>query len=332
MGPVTRRWPAEWEPHEATLLTWPWFSEVWGTRHEGAQHTMARAAAELSHVERVHIYVPAPAWVHGARARLDVLRANHEQVHFVVAPSDDVWVRDHGPTYVHDGGARVAVDWNFNAWGDKYRHERDARLAAIMGDAFADRTETSGITLEGGALETDGRGTVITTRSVALTESRNPGVNTGAIEAELAARLGATDVLWLEAGMQSDDTDGHVDTLARFVTPERVLVHTLSDPTHADHAALEANAAYLATRFEVVRLPCAPCEIDGEPAPASYANFYLANDLVLAPTYGLSTDDAALRIIDDATPGRTTVPIDCRALLSQGGAIHCATQQVPAAP
>lgn len=328
-----RRWPAEWERHEATLITWPWSAEIWGEAHEAAQHAMAQAVTELSRGEDVVVHVPAPAWEYGVRDRLARLGADATRVRYIIAPSDDVWVRDHGPTFVEAGDRRVAIDWGFNAWGGKFPHERDAQLAATMGATFADTVERAPIVFEGGAIETDGRGTVLTTRSVALTDTRNPGATEADVEEALRQHLGATDIVWLDAGMSCDDTDGHIDTLARFIAPGRVLVHVCADPTHPDAATLEANRATLATRFDVTPLPAATLhDTDGQLLPASHANFYIGNEVVLVPTYGIDTDAPALTTLATAFPDHRVAPLDSRALITQGGAIHCATQQLPALP
>lgn len=334
---MTRRFPAEWERHEATLLTWPWDAGIWGAHHEGAVQAIARAAAALSHGERVVIHVPSESVAHRARAAVEEHAPDPRRVEFTLVDSDDVWVRDHGPTFVVERTGLVAVDWNFNAWGGKFPHDADARVALAAAANAGAAHERAGIVLEGGALECDGAGTVLCTRSVALTPTRNPGVDEATIDAEIRRRTGATRVVWLDSGMACDDTDGHVDTLARFAPTGSMLVHVMADPAHPDADALVANLEVLrgalgaALAGSVEPLPAATCvDADGELLPASYANFYVGNAVVLVPQYGLDTDDAALAIVGRHHPGREVLGLDCLALVSQGGAIHCATQQVPA--
>lgn len=331
---MSRRFPAEWEPHRATLFTWPWDAAIWGREHDGAQDAIAQSVAALSRGERVVVHVPAPAWGLAVAHRVRAFGGDDSAVETRVVPSNDVWVRDHGPTFVQDSAGLRAIDWNFNAWGGKFPHDADTRIAESAALAEGAVRERAPIVFEGGAIETDGNGVLLTTRSVALTDTRNPGATEAGMTHALRTLLGVDEVLWLDAGMACDDTDGHIDTLARFAPNGALLVHTMADSEHPDADAMEANATALEQdgRWPVVRLP-APTLRDrsGELLPASYANFYVGNQVVLAPTYGVPDDTVALHRIGAAHPGRRVVPIDCRALVSQGGAIHCATQQVPAA-
>lgn len=330
---MSRRFPAEWEPHRATLFTWPWDAEIWGREHDAAQNAIAASIAALSHGERVIVHVPAPAWRLAVMHRVRAFGGNVDAVEAQIVASNDVWVRDHGPTLVREGKTLRAIDWNFNAWGGKFPHGDDAGIAAHAAQAAGAVRERAPIVFEGGAIETNGEGVLLSTRSVALTDTRNPGATEAEITAALTALLGVHEVVWLDAGMGCDDTDGHIDTLARFAPNGSLLVHVQAESSHPDAAAMEANAAQLAQtgRWPVVRL-AAPTLRDREGAllPASYANFYIGNEVVLAPTYGAPEDSAALAQLAAAFPKRRVVPVDCRALVSQGGAIHCATQQVPA--
>lgn len=322
-----RRWPAEWEAHEATWIVWPWDASIWGDAHEGAQRAIATAIAALAAHERVDVLVPSPAWAIAVRMRLEALGAPLHAVRTAVVPSDDVWIRDSGPTVVLAGDARRGIDWNFDAWGGKFPHTHDRQIAAHLCERSALERERAPITFEGGAIEGDGQGRVLCTRSVV----RGRGAeDLAAVERALRALLGAREVVWLDAGMASDDTDGHVDTLARFAPTGAVLAHRAASDDHPDAATLSANVETLRRAFDcVVPLPAAALEVDGALRPASYANYYVANGVVLVPHFGLSTDAAALEAIAAHHPGRRAVPIPCRALVTQGGAIHCATQQLP---
>ncbi|MFT4703428.1 MAG: agmatine/peptidylarginine deiminase [Bradymonadia bacterium] len=331
-----RRWPAEWEPHAATIVTWPWDASIWKNAHEGAMDALAKAAALLSHGERVIVLAPSEAWVPAVTGRVSAAGGEMTNIEIALIPSNDFWARDHAPTFVRSATGLVGIDWNFNAWGGKFPHDRDARIAAAVCDLLALDTpcvrERATLTLEGGALETNGQGTVLCTRSVCFTDTRNPIREEATATEELKKRLGADKIVWLDAGMSCDDTDGHIDTLARFVDPNTIAVHVTDDPDHPDAATLEANALTLASLGDILRLP-APTIRDerGELLPASYANFYVANSVVLVPAYGHpSLDEQARATLADAFSGRDVHAIDCRALLTQGGAIHCATQQVPA--
>lgn len=327
-----RRFPAEWEPHAGTIFTWPWDEGIWGDAHEAAQEAIAAAARFVATAETVWLCVPDASWEERVAARLGLDATETADVRFVHLPADDVWVRDHGPTVVVDAERLVAVDWNFNAWGGKFPHDRDDKVAARIAPHLSAAHERAEIVLEGGAIETDGRGTVLCTRSVAFTTTRNPGMTEAAAEAELRRRLGVQRVVWLDGGMACDDTDGHIDTLARFCPDGRVLAHVCVDPSHPDAERLEANVSALeaALGLEVVRVP-APTFRDEEGAllPASHVNFYVCNAGVLVPVYGEETDDDALAAVRATHPGLPVVALDCVALVGQGGAIHCASQQVP---
>ena len=325
-----RRWPAEWEPHEATWIVWPWDASIWGPHHEGAQRAIAASIAALSHHERVDVLVPSAAWSFAVRERVERHGGRADAVRIACAPSDDVWVRDAGPTVIFEDARRRCIDWNFDAWGGKFPHAHDAGAAERLASAAGLERERAPFTFEGGAIEGDGAGTVLCTRSVA--RARGAG-GVDAVEGALCALLGAERVVWLERGMGSDDTDGHVDTLARFAPSGAILAHAAASSSHPDADALEANLATLRGVFEeVVPLPAGVLEVDGEVRPASYANFYVANGLVLVPQYGLATDADALALVAAHHPGWRAVPIPCRALVTQGGAIHCATQQLPVPP
>ncbi|MFT6397014.1 MAG: agmatine deiminase [Bradymonadia bacterium] len=300
---------------------WPWDGRIWGDAHESAKDAIATAAAIASRGEDVWVVVDARA---SDSIPLRLGRAGGELARLCVIEeaTDDVWVRDSGPSYVSDATERVAIDWNFSAWGEKFPHSNDALLAAKLGRHASAKSERASLTLEGGALETNGSGVVLTTRSVVLNSNRNPGVSEVDAESEIIKRTGADQVVWLHAGMSNDDTDGHVDTLARFVSLDTVLVQALPDE---QHALDERNRVALRSAgLRVVSLPN-PCV---ENAPASYANFYFTNAAVLVPQYGTQHDAAAFELIASHVD-RPVVAVDCSGLITQGGAIHCATQQVP---
>ncbi len=316
-----RRWPAEWEPHEATLFAWPWDARIWGAAHESVKSAIAAAAAVVSRGEGVTIVVDARS-TDSVELRFAQAGGDLGRLRIIQASTDDVWIRDSGPSIVRHGGERVAVDWNFTAWGRKHPHANDALLATKLAPTLAAKHEQSSLTTEGGAVETNGRGTLLTTRSVLLNPNRNSGMGTWEAEEELLRRTGAERVVWLEGGMATDDTDGHIDTLARFVSSSRVFVQTLP----ASQGALDARNrdALLSAGLELVELPATG--VDG--LPASYANLYFANAAVLVPAYGTRADATAHAVIAEHVD-RAVVPIDCRGLITQGGAIHCATQQIP---
>ena len=257
-----------------------------------------------------------------------------------VIPTDDVWMRDIAPTFVRDGEAGLlALDWTFNAWGGKYAPwDRDDAVAARVASLCGVARERPGLVLEGGALEVDGQGTLLVTEPTLLDAKRNPGLDRGGAEKRLGELLGVRQVIWLGPGIEGDDTDGHVDDLARFVAPGRVVCAREADPGDPNHEPLEDCARRLRAardaqgrRLEVIDLPMPPpVRAGADRLPASYANFYVANRSVLVPVFGAPSDGAVLETLGGLFPGRRVVGIPSRALVRGLGAVHCLTQQQPA--
>nr|WP_242476706.1 agmatine deiminase family protein [Halochromatium glycolicum] len=279
------------------------------------------------------------------------------RIQFALAPSNDTWARDHGPITVIDGGTedRVLVNFGFNGWGGKYPAALDDRITAAIHAAggFAalttahpnasahPRLESSPLVLEGGAVESDGAGTLLAVRRTIVDPARNPGWSAAAIEQELRERLGVARILWLEHGQLSgDDTDGHIDTLARFCDPETICYAASDDPNDPDHASLRLLADELrglrrqnGAPYRLVPLP-QPGPIfdaEGQRLPAGYANFLIINRAVLVPVYRDPADALACERLQQCFTGRRIEPVDCRALIRQGGSLHCITMQLPAA-
>ena len=256
-------------------------------------------------------------------------------------PTNDAWVRDYGPLVAFGaGGKREAIVWRFDSWGGKYPPwDADERAAAALARAAGLEVVETGIVLEGGSIDVDGCGTLLTTESCLLRASRNPDLDRDAIEAALERYLGAGRVLWLGDGIEGDDTDGHIDDLTRFVRPGTVVTAIETEPNDANYRALRENRDRLqgmtaadGARLEVVELPMPePVRAGGMRCPASYANFYVGNRLVLVPTYGSSRDAVALEILADLFPGREVVGIDCRDVVLGLGALHCVLLPLPAA-
>jgi agmatine/peptidylarginine deiminase len=260
-----------------------------------------------------------------------------------VAPCNDTWVRDYGPLTVIAGGRAELRDFRFNAWGDKYPSDLDDRVTArlISAGLFGHTPyQTLGTVLEGGAVETDGRGTLLATRRSVLPESRNPAMTREQIETALASSLGLKRFLWLQrGGLSGDDTDGHIDTLARFADPATIL-HVTAHQDDPDRPELEAMAAELGTfrqdnglPYRLIPLPPVRPQFnkEGRRLPASYANFLIINNALLMPIYGDPADREAVHCIQQAFSGREIIPIDCRPLIQQNGSLHCITMQFPKA-
>ena len=330
--------PAEWEPHAATWVAWPHAETTWPGCLADADREFETLVRALARSERVELVAQTESHAQLLGERLESLvRSGSLRLH--VIRTDDVWMRDIGPTFVRDGERGfLALDWTFNAWGGKYAPwDRDdavaARVAALAGVA-CERPE---LVIEGGALEVDGEGTLLATEPTLLDPKRNPGISREALEKRLLDLLGVRHVVWLGDGIEGDDTDGHIDDLARFVSPGVVVCAREPDPSDPNHAPLEAcSAALRAARdaagrpLRVIDLPMPPeVRAGGERLPASYANFYVANREVLVPTFSAPSDRVALDALQPLFPGRQVVGIPSRALVRGLGAVHCLTQQQP---
>ncbi|MDI2124579.1 agmatine deiminase family protein [Yinghuangia seranimata] len=335
-SPTAWRMPAEWAPHERTLMAWPTRKSLWGPYFDEARAEYAATANAIAAFEPV-LMVANPG--QGAEARA----ACTAGVTVVELAIDDSWLRDSGPLVVLDGeGRRAAVDFRFNSWGGRFLpYDQDAtvsrRLLSVLGIERVD----SGMVLEGGSITVDGEGTLITTEQCLLNHNRNPYLTREEIEAELMTRLGVTKVVWLPFGHAADEhTDGHVDGVCTYVRPGVVLAQSCDDPANPDHARMAANLEVLRTttdaagrKFEVLEMPQYPVHTlpDGTKTSVSYANFYVANGAVIVPTAGHPLDEPALAQIADAFPDREVVGVPGNVVSYGGGGVHCITQQVPAA-
>ncbi len=333
------RMPAEWAPHAATWLSWPHNRDTWPGGFDGVEPAMARAAAALAETEDVYINVRDAAHEAHVRRFLDPV-APADRVRYFHIPTNDAWVRDHGPIFVWRAGdaARVALDFEYNAWGGKYPpFDLDRVAAARMAEAIDAPRVSFDVVLEGGSIDVNGAGALLTTEHCLLNPNRNPQLTKTDIEAVLRDALGVDEIIWLGDGIVGDDTDGHIDDLTRFVSERKVV--TVVEPNAADpnHEPLAENLERLRSvtiggaPLEIVELPMPePLYSAGERLPASYANFYVANEQVLLPVFACPQDDIARDALAACFPERRIVPIDCRVLVGGLGALHCLTQQVPA--
>jgi agmatine deiminase len=296
--------------------------------------------AELSTGEDVHVNVLDAA----DEARVAALVAGtagvvRERVHLHRIPTNEPWCRDHGPVFVVRDGEVAVVDWGYNAWGGKYPpYDRDDAVPRQVAALLGLRAFHPGIVMEGGSLDVNGRGTLLTTESCLLNPNRNPTLDRAAIEQRLGDYLGVRHVIWLGDGIAGDDTDGHVDDITRFVAPDTIVTAVEEDPADENHRPLQENLARLrAARdqdgrpFTILELPMPrPVEREGQRLPASYANFYIGNAVVLVPTFGDPNDARATALLGRCFPSRRIVGVDCRDFVWGLGAFHCATQQQPA--
>ncbi len=339
--PSTYRWPAEWEPMDCIWLSWPHNEQTWPGRFQHVPATFTRFVRNVAEVLPVRLLVPQP---HVSTAQHWL--ANVANVQFVPCATNDCWIRDYGPTFVQrlDNGNVVGVDWRYNAWGGKYPPwDDDARAAKTICESAQVERLPSPLTLEGGALETDGNGRLLTTLSCLVTETRNPGWSQIDIARELHRCLGVTEIAWLDdGGLEGDDTDGHIDQIARFVDPLNIVVAVSNDPHDSSYEALEHNYRQLRVwgrqtepQVAVHRLPIPPARfIDGQRVPESYCNFlFLGDQRVLVPQFRcLETDRVALSILRQRLPQTEIVGVDAAELVWGLGAFHCASQQQPQPP
>jgi agmatine deiminase len=321
------RLPAEWEPHERTLMGWPCRRELWRQTLEQARADYATVANAIGEFEPVTMIANPGADSAAARA------ACSGAVEVVELGLDDSWLRDCGPIYVYgEDGRRRALHFRFNAWGEKFHpFDRDAMVGRLIAERLGDEVEEALLVLEGGSILCDGCGTLLTTEECLLNPSRNPGFTREEIETALVSHLGVARVVWLGRGLVEDrDTDGHVDLIASFCGRNRVLIQAVS-PENANYERCQENLGRLrAPGVEAVELPFLPyVEIAGETVAASYLNFYLCNGAVIVPVCGAGSDDDALSLIGGAYPGREVVGVPGAVLAYGGGGPHCITQQVP---
>lgn len=334
------RWPAEWEPHAATWIAWPHNLRTWPGRFDTIPERFATIIRTLAAYEPVHVLAGGDDVLSQAEALVGHLPG--VTLHDI--PTNDAWVRDYGPTFLHGPGpgGMSLVDWEYNAWGGKYPPwERDNQVPSRIARHLALPRFEAGVVLEGGSIDGNGQGVVLTTESCLLDPHRNAGVRRAQMEAVLQDYLCAREIIWLPGGpLAGDDTDGHVDQLARFVGPQRVVVAVTHDPDDEDYLPLRANVTRLEERnrrhpggaFEIIPLPLpAPIWIDDQRVPASYCNFYIANGCVLLPTFDDPADQAARDLLHALFPDRAVVPLAARDLIWGLGALHCMTQQQPSA-
>ncbi|ABN57964.1 MULTISPECIES: agmatine deiminase family protein [Methanoculleus] len=332
------RMPAEWEPHDAVWLSWPHDRETFPDL-AAVEGIYVEIIAALRGSETVNLLVTDEKMHIRVKAMLEEEGVDTAGIRFHLADYADVWFRDYGPTFLVDrkAGNLAMVNWTFNAWGEKYTElMEDTRIPLAMNREMEIPIFTPGFVLEGGSVEVNGCGTVITTEACLLNPNRNPHLSREEIEAYLEAYLGAGHVIWLKQGIAGDDTDGHVDDIARFVDERTVLCALEENEDDENYAALQENYEFLLSSTDqdgnpltVIPLPM-PGRVGGaERLPASYANFYIGNTVVLVPVFKHPNDGIAMARIQQAFPDREVVGIDCTAMVAGFGAIHCISQQQP---
>ena len=335
---VAMRMPAEWSPHRATWIAWPHNRTDWPGKFAPIPWVYGEIVRHLSRHERVGLLVANAVEEKTARRIFKRVDADLSQIDFVRCPTDRVWTRDSGPTFVHAKNRRVAVHWCFNAWAKYPDWKKDRKVAPVIArasgvDLVQAKLGDRWVVLEGGAIDVDGEGTLLATEECLLdaVQARNPELSRGQMEGALAEYLGVRRVVWLGRGIVGDDTHGHIDDLARFVGPGRVVLVQESNPRDENYEPLAENRERLeGAGLEVIALPMPrPLILDGRRLPASYANFYIANGLVLVPTFNDPADRTALGILAELFPDREVIGIHAVDLVWGLGTLHCMTQQEP---
>jgi len=337
------RMPAEWHRHHATWLTWPKDPETWPDRVPQVEGIFLQMMAALAPNETVNLLVDDEEAEASVRRRCAFPGTENVRCHQI--RTVDSWMRDYGPNFiVNDRGAVAFNDWIFNAWGNKYEElKQDDSIPARLESLLKMPRFEPAIVMEGGSIEVNGAGCVLTTEQCLLNPNRNPHLSKDEIERYLKDYLGVEKVLWLGEGIVGDDTDGHIDDIARFVAPNVIVCAVEDDPRDDNYKILQDNLRRLRAmtdvkdrRFEIVTLPV-PDIVGGTSAeardlgrlPASYANFYIANKVVLVPVFGHTNDARALEVLQSIFPGRRVRGINCEPLVWGMGTIHCVTQQQP---
>jgi len=341
------RMPAEWETHSATQLHWPSNRETWpGDKLQKAENVYLNIIEVLHRYEPIVLLVDPEVDVTEVNRKLATRNIDAGNIHLYKVPVNDVWARDCGPIFVKKSVNQrtdfAITNWGYNAWGGKYPpFDADNALPGWFAKTFGLQIFNTGIILEGGSIDTNGEGVFLTTESVLLNKNRNPHLNKAEIENYLNQYLGAKQIIWLKDGLKGDDTDGHIDDLSRFLNKNTILTMVCNDPDDVNFEALDENLRILKKMkqtdgepYHIVTLPLPVTEIDdltvdgSHFVPASYANFYIANGVVLVPLYDDRYDEEALNVIGQFFPDRDIEGIQCSDLVWGQGSIHCITQQL----
>ena len=333
--------PAEFEPHEATWLSWPHKEASWPGKIHTIYPNYSLFVKYLALSEKVRINVTDEAMKAFAVEQLQKAGVDMQQVEFFLHPTNDAWCRDHGPAFLvnpHAEQKKVIVDWNYNAWGNKYPpYELDDVIPTLIGKHFNIPVYHPGIVMEGGSVEFNGKGTILTSTCCLLNPNRNPHLNQAQVEKYLCDYYGMEQVLWVDEGIVGDDTDGHIDDTIRFVNEDTVLTVVETDKQDENYELLQTNLKQLkqmrllsGKQLNIIELLMPDAVIyEDQRLPASYANFYISNKHVIVPTYQCRKDDEALSIIAATFPSREVVGIDSTDSLWGLGSFHCLSQQEP---
>ena len=334
--------PAEFAPQESMWLSWPHKEESWPGKIETIYAPYCLFIKEVSKGQKVNINVANEAMKAFALAHLNRAGVDLSKITFHFFPTNDAWCRDHGPAFLINPNAeikKVLVKWNYNAWGEKYPpHNLDNQIPIRIAEKLGIPCFKPGIVMEGGSVEFNGRGTLLTSTACLLNENRNPHLNQAQIEQYLCDYYGVKHILWVEDGIIGDDTDGHIDDITRFVNADTVVTMVEENTSDENHAILDENLKLLKKmrlendkQLNIIELPMpSPVIYEDQRLPASYANFYIGNEVVVVPTFQDKNDQRALDILTGCFPGRKVIGIDSTDIIWGLGSFHCLSQQEPA--
>ena len=327
------RMPAEWEKHEATWLAWPHNKRDWPGKFMPVPWIFAEIIRAITKGERCRLVVKSAKAKAEAKSYLERAHVDLSRVDFYTIPTNRGWMRDAGPIFITNGHGKAVTDWKFNGWAKYGNHRLDDKIPSVVNGLFKLPHFKPGIVLEGGAIDVNGKGVLMTTEECLLseTQARNRGMTRHQYEAVFAQYLGISHTIWLDRGIIGDDTHGHIDDIARFVAVDKIVACVETNRKDDNHAILKENLRRLKkTKFKIIELPMpSPVVFDGQRLPASYANFLITNSAVLVPIFGDANDRVALDILAEIFPKRDIVPIYARDLVWGLGTIHCLTQQEP---
>jgi len=327
--------PAEWREHKSTWLTWPVPHVVWEDRLDATRNEFAELVACIARFEPVNLIVRDDEALSSAEAKLNKTSNGLKNVQFHRIPVDDCWLRDNGPLFVTNKNGDVALtDWQFNAWGEEYEHwDLDNAVPSAIAKILNMTRFDVPMILEGGSIDVNSQGICLSTKSCLLNKNRNPNLSQGQVERHLKDTLNIQEILWLEQGFKDDETDGHIDLVARFVNDNTILCCICEDKTDENYQTFQTNFEQLKARkdFMVVPLPIPKRKmmLDGERVALSYANFFMGNGFIVVPTYNDENDARALAVIAEHCPKHEVIGLSAESMITGGGSVHCVTQQEP---
>lgn len=331
------RFPAEWHTHEATWLSYPHNENSWPGKIATIFPYYNNFIEELSKDEKVHINVLNKDMLLRVQSQLQMNGTDMSKIFFHEFETNDAWIRDHGPAFIINREEKAIVNWQYNAWGGKYPSEKDNMIASKIADYLQLNRFDVDIVMEGGSVDFNGIGDVITTESCLLNKNRNPQFSLRQIEERLCDYYGIQNIIWLKEGIEGDDTDGHIDDITRFVNEDTVITMVSEDRNSEDYSVLNKNLSILSTarllngkQLNIVEMIMPQSVVyDGQKLPASYANFYIANNKVIVPLYKCDNDDKAMQIFEQVFKNRRIVGIDSTDIVWGLGSFHCLSQQEP---